>query len=63
MPLPDIGKNCGTGTINGLEFPKIIDSQGNCTLLPLADKAATCKSLRRQNFLAFSFVSMKMERL
>lgn len=48
VPPADIGKNCGTGSINGLTFPKIIDSSGNCTLLPNADLAATCKSFAGQ---------------
>lgn len=48
FPPLNIGENCGTGAINGLTFPKIIDSEGNCTLLPLADNAATCKSFAGQ---------------
>lgn len=55
-PPPDIGKNCGEGTINGLTFPKIIDSNGNCTLLPNADISATCKSFAGETKLPRVFV-------
>lgn len=54
---PNAGESCGTGSHGGLpNFPKIINTAGNCVFASEADKQALCTSLSKSNRTGYILV-------